>query len=44
MPYIPGTRYVDGELTDPAGRPIEVVRGIRDEIERRVSDLIRQLN
>jgi arsenate reductase (thioredoxin) len=42
-PFIPGTRYVDWELTDPAGRPIEVVRGVRDEIERRVSDLIRQL-
>jgi arsenate reductase len=43
-PFIPGKRFVDWELTDPAGRPIDVVRGVRDEIERRVSDLIRQLN
>jgi len=43
-PFIPGKRYVDWELTDPAGRPIEVVRGVRDEIERRVSDLLGQLH
>jgi arsenate reductase len=38
-PYIPGKRYVDWELDDPAGRPIDEVRRIRDEIERRVADL-----
>ena len=38
-PYIPGKRYVDWELPDPAGKPIDEVRAIRDEIERRVQDL-----
>ncbi len=42
-PFVPGKRYVDWELADPAGRLIEVVRGVRDEIEVRVTDLIRQL-
>src|ERR1700712_246248 len=31
-PYIPGKRYVDWELPDPKGRPIEAVRATRDEI------------
>jgi arsenate reductase len=38
-PYIPGKRYIDWELPDPAGRPLEEVRALRDEIERRVADL-----
>jgi arsenate reductase (thioredoxin) len=38
-PYIPGRRYVDWELDDPSGRPVEDVRRIRDEIERRVAEL-----
>jgi arsenate reductase len=38
-PYIPGKRYVDWELDDPAGRPLDEVRAVRDEIERRVSEL-----
>jgi arsenate reductase len=38
-PYVPGKRYVDWELPDPAGRPLDEVRAIRDEIERRVADL-----
>ena len=38
-PYIPGKRYVDWELDDPSGRPVEEVRRIRDEIERRVGEL-----
>jgi arsenate reductase len=41
-PYIPGTRYIDWELSDPAGRPIEEVRTTRDEINRRVEDLLAQ--
>jgi arsenate reductase len=32
----PGKRYLDWELTDPAGLPVDAVRPIRDEIERRV--------
>jgi arsenate reductase len=42
-PYVPGTRYVDWELDDPAGRPIEDVRQIRDEIARRVEELAAEL-
>ena len=38
-PVIPGKRYVDWELQDPAGQDVETVRKIRDEIERRVADL-----
>ena len=38
-PYIPGKRYVDWELQDPAGQDVETVRKIRDEIERRVAEL-----
>jgi protein-tyrosine-phosphatase len=39
-PYVPGTRYEDWPLTDPAGQPIEVVRQVRDEIEARVRRLL----
>ena len=42
-PYYPGTRYVDWELTDPAGQPVEVVRGIVDEIDGRVRALLTEL-
>ena len=38
-PYIPGKQYVDWQLDDPAGRPIDEVRAVRDEIERLVSSL-----
>ena len=38
-PYVPGKRYVDWELPDPAGKPVDEVRAIRDEIERRVAAL-----
>jgi arsenate reductase (thioredoxin) len=38
-PVIPGKRYVDWELQDPAGQDAETVRDIRDEIERRVGGL-----
>jgi len=43
-PYVPGTQYVDWELEDPKGRPIEEVRATRDEIERRVMELIDELD
>jgi len=43
-PFYPGKRYEDWDLPDPAGRPIEEVRGIRDEIERRVRDLLGSLS
>ena len=42
-PVYPGKRYVDWELDDPAGRPLEEVRPIRDEIERRVRGLMAEL-
>jgi protein-tyrosine-phosphatase/sugar phosphate isomerase/epimerase len=43
-PYIPGKRYVDWELEDPAGRAVDVVRAIRDDIGRRVRDLAAELD
>ena len=42
-PFIPGVRYVDWVLDDPAGRTLEEVRPIRDEVERRVDSLIGEL-
>jgi protein-tyrosine-phosphatase len=39
-PYIPGKRYLDWDLPDPKGRPLAEVRRARDEIERRVTELI----
>ncbi|MFA9429767.1 arsenate reductase ArsC [Egicoccus sp. AB-alg2] len=42
-PYVPGTRYLDWELTDPAGKGVDDVRPIRDEIERRVRGLLADL-
>jgi arsenate reductase len=42
-PYIPGKRYIDWDLPDPKGRPIEEVRATRDEIERRVVELVDEL-
>jgi len=43
-PYIPGKRYLDWELGDPKGRPLEEVRATRDEIKRRVVELIDELD
>ena len=42
-PVYPGKRYEDWELTDPAGRPVEFVRTVRDEIRARVEQLIASL-
>lgn len=42
-PYVPGTRYVDWELEDPAGRPVEQVRPVRDDIAVRVRVLMAEL-
>jgi len=39
-PIYPGKRYEDWELEDPAGKDLETVRGIRDEIEVRVRGLV----
>jgi protein-tyrosine-phosphatase len=43
-PYIPGKRYVDWELPDPKGRPIEEVRATRDEIATRVAAMVAELD
>jgi arsenate reductase len=43
-PYIPGKRYIDWNLPDPKGRPIEDVRRLRDDIERRVVELVPELD
>ena len=42
-PVYPGKRYLDWDLPDPAGKPLEEVRQIRDEIGRRVHGLLREL-
>ncbi len=42
-PIFPGKRYEDWELTDPAGRPVDEVRPIRDEIRQRVESLLAEL-
>jgi arsenate reductase (thioredoxin) len=42
-PVFPGVRYLDWDLDDPAGLTVEEVRPIRDEIERRVRDLMTDL-
>ena len=39
-PFIPGKRYEDWEVDDPADQPIERVREIRDDIERRIEALL----
>ena len=43
-PYIPGKRYLDWDLPDPKGRPIAEVRATRDEINRRVQELLADLD
>jgi arsenate reductase (thioredoxin) len=43
-PYIPGKRYLDWDLEDPKGRPVDEVRATRDEIDRRVRELVAELD
>jgi arsenate reductase len=43
-PFIPGKRYLDWELEDPSGQPLDAVRRTRDEIERRVEALVAELD
>ncbi len=43
-PFFPGRRYLDWSLPDPSGRDVAAVRPIRDEVERRVRDLLSELN
>ncbi len=42
-PYYPGKRYLDWDLEDPAGKSVDVVRPIVDEIDRRVRSLLADL-
>jgi ArsR family transcriptional regulator len=42
-PVYPGRQYLDWDLEDPVGKPLEVVRGIRDDIEGRVRALLAEL-
>lgn len=39
-PYVPGKRYLDWDVADPDGQPIESVRAIRDDIQARVTQLL----
>jgi arsenate reductase len=39
-PYIAGKRYIDWDLPDPKGLPIEDIREIRDDIDRRITELV----
>jgi arsenate reductase len=43
-PFLPGKKYVDWPLNDPAGKGIEAVRPIRDEIQKLVEDLLAQIS
>jgi arsenate reductase (thioredoxin) len=42
-PVLPGKRYVEWDLPDPAGLPADEVRAVRDEIDRRVKGLVNEL-
>ncbi|MND08006.1 Protein ArsC [compost metagenome] len=42
-PVFPGKRYLDWQLDDPADKSLDDVRRIRDEIDRRVRDLLAEL-
>jgi arsenate reductase (thioredoxin) len=43
-PYVPGRRYLDWDLPDPKGMPVESVRELREEIAERVSSLVAELD
>ncbi len=42
-PVYPGKKYLDWEVEDPAGKPLDEVRPIRDDLQRRVRDLLAEL-
>ncbi len=44
FPFYPGKRYLDWDLTDPAGLSVEAVRPIRDDIHQRVRQLLSELD
>ena len=43
-PVFPGKRYLDWDLDDPAGQPVDTVRAIRDDIDARVQQLLGELS
>jgi len=43
-PYVPGRRYLDWDLPDPKGQPLDAVRATRDEIAARVEELVAELD
>jgi arsenate reductase len=43
-PYLPGRRYIDWDLPDPAGKGVDEVRRLRDEIARRIDRLVAELD
>jgi arsenate reductase (thioredoxin) len=43
-PYVPGRRYIDWDLPDPKGQPLDAVRSTRDEIAARVEELVAELD
>jgi arsenate reductase len=43
-PYVPGKKYIDWDLTDPADKPLNEVRAIRDDIKARVRQLAGELD
>jgi protein-tyrosine-phosphatase len=43
-PVVPGKRYLDWDLPDPKGRPLDEVRATREEIARRVSSFVAELD
>lgn len=43
-PVLPGKRYLDWELPDPGGRPLDEVRAVRDEIANRIVVLVAELD
>ncbi|MEV4418507.1 arsenate reductase ArsC [Patulibacter sp. NPDC049589] len=43
-PFVPGVRYIDWDLPDPSGRPVDEVRTTRDDISRRIDQLLTELD
>src|ERR1041384_3830363 len=43
-PYVPGKRYLDWDLPDPKGQPLDTVRALRDDISQHVHQLVQQLD
>ena len=43
VPEVPGAQVLDWELADPNGKPLDVMRDVRDDIEKRVTELIHDI-